>query len=151
MVFAKTQINSGTAGSAALLEALQDPLISKIKILTRRKIGVDSPKIEEWIHSDFQSYPRDLFLGVEAVIWDLGISQNAVSKEQYLTITHGFATAAADSFFTVNPSGRFCFLSGQGADQTEKTFTLFGKIKGSPSAIYRQSMATVFSIFVRLH
>jgi nucleoside-diphosphate-sugar epimerase len=121
---------TGTAGSAALSVALRETNISKIRILVRKTTGMTDPKLEEIIHSDFEMYPKEIFEGVDAVIWDLGISQNAVSKDEYIKITYSYAMAAAETFFKVNPSGRFCFLSGQGTDQTEKTFTLFGKIKG---------------------
>jgi hypothetical protein len=38
--------------------------------------------------------------------------------------------AGARAMLAANPKMRFCFLSGRGADQNEKSISLYGKIKG---------------------
>ena len=123
---------TGTAGSEALNVALQDPEITHVTVLTRRSTGAVNMKLIEVLVKDFTDYSglaphlahQDIFL------WDLGISQNAVKKDEYVRITHDYTMAAAAAYFLANPNGRFCFLSGQGADQKEKSLTLFGRVKG---------------------
>jgi hypothetical protein len=66
----------------------------------------------------------------DAVLWCLGISQTQVSRNQYHQITFDYAVKAAESFYTFNPSLRFIFLSGNGADRSQKSRVLFAKIKG---------------------
>ncbi|CAF4574403.1 unnamed protein product, partial [Rotaria socialis] len=84
------------------------------------------------IHTDFLDYTPllNLFENHQACIWALGISQNAVNETEYIKITHDYTLAAAKSIANVNPTMRFIFISGMGADSTEQSRFLFGRIKG---------------------
>jgi hypothetical protein len=53
-----------------------------------------------------------------------------VSKEEYITITYDYTMAAAKAMLAANPKICIVFVSGEGADQSEKTKTLFGRVKG---------------------
>ncbi|HEY3389233.1 MAG TPA: hypothetical protein VGK38_06645, partial [Prolixibacteraceae bacterium] len=53
-----------------------------------------------------------------------------VNKEQYFIITHDYAVCAARAMLSVNPEISFVFLSGQGADSSEKSRILFARVKG---------------------
>ena len=53
-----------------------------------------------------------------------------MSKEEYQTITYDYTLAAANAMLSVNPSIAFLFVSGEGADSTEKSRTLFARVKG---------------------
>jgi len=53
-----------------------------------------------------------------------------VSESQYIEITVGYAVAAAKALFKVNPTARFCFVSGRSADPDERAGALFARIKG---------------------
>ncbi|CAF4400137.1 unnamed protein product [Rotaria socialis] len=77
-----------------------------------------------------QNMPRPLHDSHQACIWALGISQNAVNETEYIKITHDYTLAAAKSIANVNPTMRFIFISGMGADSTEQSRFLFGRIKG---------------------
>ncbi|CAN0372781.1 unnamed protein product, partial [Phaeothamnion confervicola] len=66
----------------------------------------------------------------DACLWCLGISQNDTSKEEYVKITYDYALAAARAMRGSGDNFRFCFLSGAGADTTEKSPILFARIKG---------------------
>ncbi|KAI9762607.1 MAG: hypothetical protein M1840_001200 [Geoglossum simile] len=134
---------TGTVGSAVLKHLLTSPTVSHLSILSRCTFdlptgeNLDLKKANIIEHEDFLSYPDELLrgalAGAEACIWAQGISQTQVGKEEYVRITHDFPLAAARAFATLpTPGGRFNFVyvSGEGADQTEKTFTLFGRIKG---------------------
>lgn len=84
------------------------------------------------VHGDFLDYNELLpaFRESNVCIWCLGISQNKVSKEQYAIITYDYVMAAARSMLSVNPEIAFVFLSGQGADSSEKSRILFARVKG---------------------
>jgi len=49
---------------------------------------------------------------------------------EYIKITHDYTLAAAKAISDVNPDMRFIFVSGMGADSTEQSRFLFGRIKG---------------------
>lgn len=121
---------TGFAGGEVLRQALTDPMIERVTVLTRRPLGQSHPKLDEIRLASFRDYSGIDFSGYDACIWCLGISQAGVSEATYIEITHDYAVAAAQAMFAVNPGLRFCFLSGRGADQDEQVRTLFGRIKG---------------------
>ncbi|MBW7460053.1 NAD-dependent epimerase/dehydratase family protein [Paenibacillus sepulcri] len=122
---------TGFVGGEVLKQALEDSSITGIMTLTRRPLGVTHPKLEDVILQDFLDYSRiKASLKADACIWCLGVSQTAVSREEYIKITFDYAVMAARAMFSENPHMRFCFLSGSRADQEEKSRVLYGRIKG---------------------
>ncbi|KAJ3160031.1 hypothetical protein HDU86_001296 [Geranomyces michiganensis] len=134
---------TGSVGYPVLQRCLATPAITQLSILSRRPFTIpsssaaDVSKAKVIIHEDYESYPPALLAqlkGATACIWAQGISQNQVNKSEYVKITHSYPMAAAKAFAGLpeGPGGRFNFVyvSGEGADVTEKTWTLFGKIKG---------------------
>lgn len=121
---------TGFSGGEVLRQAVLDPEITEIMVLTRRSLGIANPKIREVILNSFLDYSGVDFSGYDACIWCLGISQTAVKEPEYIDITYGYTLAGARAMFAANPALRFCFLSGRGADQGEVARNLFGRIKG---------------------
>lgn len=123
---------TGTVGSEVVRQAVADPSIEQVTILARRSPKVKHPKIREIIHKDFLHYDglEEMFRESDACIWCLGISQTRVNKDEYFTITYEYAVAAARAMLAANPSITFLFLSGQGADSTEKSRVRFARVKG---------------------
>ncbi|KDQ62181.1 hypothetical protein JAAARDRAFT_122488 [Jaapia argillacea MUCL 33604] len=136
---------TGLVGGAALHHCLASPKITQLSILSRRQFtlptgdNLDTKKAKIIVHTDYDSYPDDvtkLLKGAEGCIWAQGVSQNDVKKDEYIRITYDYPLAAAKAFSSLSDTGKFNFVyvSGEGADPTEKTFTLFGKIKGRAEA-----------------
>jgi len=123
---------TGTAGSEVVRQAILDPQVEKITIVVRKPVGVHHAKVNTIMHHDFVSYGDllPLFRQVNACIWCLGISQTQVTKERYFAITHDYVVAAATAMLSVNPEISFVFLSGQGADSSERSRILFARVKG---------------------
>ena len=123
---------TGMAGAEVIRQAITDDHIHEIIALVRRPLEITNPKITTIIHHDFLNYDavKDHFKDCDICIWCLGISQLQVSKEQYAVITYDYTIAAAKAMLAVNPNIHFVFLSGNGADQTEKSKVLFAKLKG---------------------
>ncbi len=123
---------TGMVGSEVLRQAIADNEIELITIIVRRPTDITHPKLKTILHENFLDYSslENEFKNNDALIWCLGISQNVVSKEEYIEITYDYAVAAAKAVVQSNNALRFLFLSGRGADNTEKTKLLFGKIKG---------------------
>jgi len=136
---------TGTVGADVLRHCLATPSITKLSILSRRQFDLpvddkfDVQKAHVIVHKDYSTYPEELttlLKGSEGCIWAQGISQSEVSKDEYIRITHDYPLAAAQAFSSLSNTGKFNFVyvSGEGADPTEKTLTLFGKIKGRAEA-----------------
>lgn len=123
---------TGMVGSEVLQQAIADNDITEITVLVRNPVNVIHPKLKILFHQNFLDYSDciEAFKETDAVIWCLGISQNLVSKEEYIKITYNYTIAAAQQMLDANPGISFLFLSGEGADNTEKSRILFGRIKG---------------------
>lgn len=123
---------TGMVGCEVLRQAITDNNIDEVTAIVRRLPDVNHPKLKIILHQNFFDYSNltDVFKNNNAVIWCLGISQNLVSKEEYIKITYDYAIAFAKNILLANPELSFLFLSGRGADNAEKTKILFGKIKG---------------------
>ncbi|KAK9384520.1 hypothetical protein V1515DRAFT_611294 [Lipomyces mesembrius] len=132
---------TGTVGMAVLHHCLASPRVTKLSILSRRPFtlpvgdNLDCNKANIIIHEDYSTYPDELskkLKGADGCIWAQGISQTQVKEDEYIRITHDYPLAAAKSFSSLSYTGKFNFVyvSGEGADTTEKTFLLFGRIKG---------------------
>ncbi|KAJ7269387.1 hypothetical protein B0H12DRAFT_36102 [Mycena haematopus] len=144
---------TGTVGHPVLRYCLASPTITRLSILSRRQFtlpsgdGLDTQKAQIIVHDNFAAYPSsltDLLQGAEGCVWAQGISQTQVSKEEYVRITYDYPLAAAKAFSTLSENNKFNFVyvSGEGADPTEKTFTFFGKIKGRTEAALRALSAS---------
>lgn len=127
---------TGMVGSEVVRQAISDTGITEIIPLVRNKLSIEHPKIKPVIHKDFMDYYplRSLLETIDTCIWCLGTSQMQVSKEEYHIITYEYTMAAANAMITANPTIRFVFVSGAGADHTGKARTLFGRVKGKTEA-----------------
>lgn len=126
---------TGSAGSAILAYALQSPSISRISVLSRRpvKMAENEPKANVIIHKDYESYPQevlDQLKGATGCIWAQGISSAGMNEANYSKITVDYPAAAAKAFSTLGDKMNFVYMSGEGADTNEKTYMMFGRIKG---------------------
>jgi len=123
---------TGLIGAEVVRDAMADEAISEIILLVRSQPGLQHPKISVVLHKDFTAYieVKEYFIKADAVIWCLGISQTQVTKKQYEVITYDYVKACADFCLHCNSSIRFVFVSGDGADRTEKSSTIFKRLKG---------------------
>ena len=123
---------TGVAGGGALRECLADPGIGRVTTLTRRPVGVTNPKVTSLVLESFLDYQpvQDALPGHDVCLWCLGISQRKVTAAELEVITVDFAVAAARAMAAVNPKLVFCFLSGRGADSTERSRVPFARLKG---------------------
>jgi uncharacterized protein YbjT (DUF2867 family) len=124
--------STGTVGSEVVRQAVADNDIEQVILLARNPADIMHHKITQIIHKNFLDYSglEDVFKKADASVWCLGISQTKVTKEDYFVITHDYAVAAAKAMLAANPSITFLFLSGQGADSSEKSRVRFAKVKG---------------------
>jgi len=100
---------------------------------------VDS-RLQVILHQDFLHYEdlEAVFRTHEVCIWCLGTSQTQVSSEEYLKVTYTYTLAAAAAMLKSNPEMRFIFLSAMGADPSERSRTLFRRIKGRTERALQQ-------------
>lgn len=123
---------TGMIGSLVLQNCLQHPDIGQVTILVRQKTGISSNKLVEVIHADFSNYleREDHFKNQDIAYYCLGVYTGAVPRDEFRTITVHYTKVFAQTLQQYSPQATFCFLSGQGADRTEKSRMMFAKDKG---------------------
>ncbi|KAK7445448.1 hypothetical protein VKT23_014867 [Stygiomarasmius scandens] len=137
---------TGAAGCQIFRDAVADPTISSITVLSRRALPdwltksiPNNDKTTTIIVDDFLKYPTDLppkLATHDACIWALGCSSVGKTEEEYTKITNGYvkhmisslgemATLRADK-----EPFRFVFISAAGADPTKSSSkAMYGRIK----------------------
>ncbi len=132
---------TGLIGAEVVRQAIVDDAIDELILLVRSEPEIKHPKITVVLHNNFLDYSAvtEYFSKADAMAWCLGISQTQVSKTQYEIITYEYLDACAQFCLQINPAIRFLFVSGDGADSTEKSRTLFKRIKGKAENSLLQS------------
>jgi uncharacterized protein YbjT (DUF2867 family) len=133
---------TGMIGQGVLRESLLDPDVQRVVTIGRSATGQQHPKLEEIVHRDLHDYsaiePR--LTGFDACFFCLGIASAGLSEEEYHRVTYGIAVAAAETLLRLNPGMTFIFVSGTGADSTERGRTMWARVKGkAENAILRMS------------
>lgn len=134
--------------------AIQDAAVTKITVLSRRPLPewMNLPKLDKTeviVLEDFLNYPEDLPYRLaqhDACIWALGRSSSGLTEQEYTKVTYDYLMAAVialekggvgkiktseDGSAIEKPPFRFVFISGERADQTEKSFMMFARVKVS--------------------
>lgn len=123
---------SGMIGSLILTHALDAPEITKVSSLVRKRTNHQHPKLQEILISNFADYSTHthVFQEVDAAFFCIGVYTGQVSDKLFKEITVDYAIAFANSLKSHSPEANFCFLSGAGADRSEKSRTSFARYKG---------------------
>lgn len=132
---------TGLVGSAVLSSLLASPTISRVSILSRRPVSAAEghDKAEVILLSDFSSYPPpilDQLRGAKGCIWAMGKGSVGMNESDYTRLTHDWPLAAAKSLAASkikdqsSPGFNFVYISGEGADTSGATRSMFGRVKG---------------------
>lgn len=124
--------SSGMIGSLVLQNCLSNPEISTVTTVVRRKSTIKHPKLVEIVHSDFLDFSmiKNQLKNQDICFYCLGVYTGQVSRADFASITIDYTKALATTLRNANENTTFCFLSGQGADSTEKSRIMFAKDKG---------------------
>ncbi len=123
---------SGMIGKIVLNKCISSSAISTIISFVRKKSNQHSDKVLEIVLDDFNDYSgnEEHFKNVDAVFFCLGAYTGAVSNKKFKEITVDYTKAFVDVLRHYSPIANFCFLSGAGADRSEKSKIPFAKYKG---------------------
>ncbi|KAI0289471.1 hypothetical protein BC826DRAFT_914587 [Russula brevipes] len=154
---------TGAAGLGILRALLADNGVSHVTYLGRRPLPAwvvlpggtptndtspTHPKLSTIEHKDFLTYPpmlQEMIAEHDACIWALGTSTVGMSEDKYTEITVGYLDAFLNvlgekAVGTVGSPFRVVFVSGNGADSTETSRTLFKRVKGRAENNLRNAM-----------
>ena len=123
---------SGMVGGYALRDALEHPAVGRVTSVGRKKLGISHPKLIEVVHRDFAdcSALAETLMGQDAAVFCLGVYTGAVADAELRTITVDYTVEFARVLRGSSSGAAFSFLSGSGADQTERSRVPFARYKG---------------------
>jgi uncharacterized protein YbjT (DUF2867 family) len=138
---------TGMIGQGVLRECLLDPRIAEVRSILRTPSGVTHPKLKEILHRDFFDYStiEDQLTGLDACFFCLGVSSAGMSEADYRRLTYDLTLAAATALSRLNPAMTFSYISGAGADSSEKGRIMWARVKGQiENALLRLPFKAVY-------
>jgi uncharacterized protein YbjT (DUF2867 family) len=124
---------TGMVGGCVLRICLENPDVSQVKAIGRSRTGINDARLREVVIDDFTDYSAltDALENQDAALYCMGVYTGAVSDDLFRQITVDYTLAFARSLHRASPQAAFCFLSGQGADQTQQSRMAFARYKGA--------------------
>ena len=123
---------TGMVGGYALRYALDHSGVGHVTAIGRRKLSLSHPKLTQVLHRDFAdcSALAERLAGQDAAIFCLGTYTGAVSDAELRRTTVDYTVEFARVLHGSSPGATFSFLSGNGADPTERSRIAFARYKG---------------------
>jgi len=124
--------STGMIGQGVLTECLKDTQIESVLVVNRQSCKVTHAKLIEIIHNDFfdLSAISKQLSGYDACFYCLGVTSAGLSEADYHKNTFELTTKVAEAVLIANKSISFCYISGAGADSSEKGKTMWARVKG---------------------
>lgn len=123
---------TGMVGQGVLRECLLDSEVESVLAIGRSNTGRQDAKLKEIVHRDFSNYSgiAGQLAGYNVCFFCLGLSAVGMTEVEYERVTYGFTLAAAEMLVKLNPEMTFAYVSGAGADSTERGRTMWARVKG---------------------
>jgi uncharacterized protein YbjT (DUF2867 family) len=131
---------SGMVGQGVLREALLAPDVERVLVVGRRPLDklprgseLARDKLVEKVVpelTDLSAIEGDL-AGYDACFFALGVASAGMTEEAYRRVTRDIPAAFAGVLARLNPAMTFVFVSGAGTDGTEKSTTMWARVKGA--------------------
>ena len=123
---------TGMVGGLVLKMCLGIPDITRVTVVGRRSTGLNDAKLKEVIIDDFADFAniKEDLSNQDAAFYCLGAYTGTVPDDLFRRITVDYTLAFAEWLYKRTPEAVFCFLSGQGADPSEKSRVAFARYKG---------------------
>ena len=119
-------------GRLVLEKCLEHPSVNSVTSIGRKASGIKNTKLTELIHEDFLNFTsiESYFANQDVCFFCIGVYTGQVPPPEFKKITVDYTRAFAETLKWKSPQASFCFLSGQGADRSEKSRILFAREKG---------------------
>lgn len=140
---------NGMIGDLILHKCLQSKDINEVVAITRKELLIKNEKLRNIIHTDFLNFDtaETEFENIDICYYCLGVYTGAVPNDLFFQITVDYTKVIANKLKQKSPNAAFCFLSGMGADLTEKSKVPFAKAKGIAENYLLQSGFEKLTIF----
>ena len=140
---------NGMIGKLVLEHCLLRDDVQTITSITRKPMGISHSKLKEVVHNNFLDFTaiEDAFTNQDICFFCIGVYTGAVPRDEFKKITVDFTRVFAEYLKKNSPDAAFCFLSGQGADSSEKSKVMFALDKGIAENILIKLNFKQLSIF----
>jgi uncharacterized protein YbjT (DUF2867 family) len=138
---------TGMVGGYALRYALDNPDVAAVTSIGRRRLGTIHPKLREVLHQDFSDCEtlEEVLSGQDGAIFCLGTYTGAVPDAEFYKVTVDYTVDFSRVLHTASPAAVFSFLSGNGADPTQRSRLAFARYKGeAENALLATGFAHVY-------
>ena len=124
--------STGMVGEGVLHECLLHPDVESVLVINRRPCNVRHPKLKEILHQDFTDFSaiEKELAGFNAGYFCMGVSSIGKSEETYRRLTYDLTLALARTLARLNPGMTICYVTGVGADSSEKGGAMWARVKG---------------------
>jgi len=124
---------TGMIGQGVLRECLIDPEVERVLTVGRNATGQGHGKLREIVRKDLRDFTpiRNELVGYSACFFCLGITSAGMNEADYRRVTYDIAMAAARTLVELNPGMTFIFVSGTGADGSERGRIMWARVKGA--------------------
>ena len=128
---------TGMLGQGVVRECLADDGIDAVVSLGRGPSGVDHPKFTEILHPNLADELLDPaaieaeIAGADALFFCLGVSSARMREADYRRVTYDLTLSVATAMATANPGSTFVYISGEGADSTERGRVMWARVRGA--------------------
>ena len=123
---------TGMIGQGILRECLLDDGVGQVLTLGRSATRQQHPKLREITRAGLLDYSdvESELAGFDACFFALGVSSAGMAEDAYRRITYDVTLAAARTLARINPNMTFIYVSGAGADSTEKSRVMWARVRG---------------------
>ena len=141
---------TGMVGQGVLRECLLDTQITGVLAIGRSavgRIGDSNEKLHEIVRKDLANLSdlEDQLRGYDACFFCLGTASAGLTEEDYRRVTYHLTLGVAQALAEVNPNMTFIYISGMGADSSERGPVMWVRIRGeTENALLRLPFRAVY-------
>ncbi len=123
---------SGMIGGIVLQHCLASNEIVEVISIVRKQSNTNHSKLKEVVLKDFLDYTsiESSLKNCDTAYFCIGVYTGAVPDSEFKKITVDYTKSFADAIKQNSPNATVCFLSGEGADRSEKSKIAFARYKG---------------------
>ncbi len=137
---------TGMVGQGVLRECLLADDVSAVTTLGRSATGQQHSRLHELVHADLFDLAalEPALVGFDACFFCLGVTSSGMREADYTRLTFDLTLAAAQTLARLNPQMTFVYVSGAGADSSEKGRVMWARVRGrTENALLRRPFKSV--------
>ena len=124
--------STGMVGKSVLQECINDKRVKNIYLINRLPVNLKSPKISEFIISDFLKVGevKKKIKNCDACFHCMGITSFGQNSEYYYRVTYEMTKAITDLVYSINSNSIMTYVSGEGTSTKENSKIPWANVKG---------------------